>query len=423
MVKRSKIILQSFIRCDVPALIPHFLKHYQAIGVEEFLIVLRAGAANDPRLPVALALMRDNGIEPVGQWFGLRPSLEQMEEFSNLSCSRIGSDDWAISAEINELIECDRFADDPASFRELLHLCEVFGYTFVRGQLVDMVAPDGSLPAIRSDVPLRDQFGIACNISKKMLGVNDHRIIASRGFHRCMAGVRKITSRTRRPWPGMLNVNYFNWDETAIERLSRPLTIRGQKSVLRHNNGFIETLRPSGRLDLTSIDMCGRKSALGQWAISPMLLKFMITHVPLGSDVLELGSGTGTDELGRFYRMYSIEHDKRWLNRSDRTQYINAPLRDGWYDVNLVAQGIAGLCPSVILVDGPPSSVGRGGFGKNLELFVTDGWLIFDDVNRPVDHANYMSVCNRFSHRRNEIYRGPQKSFGVIYPELSSDRK
>jgi hypothetical protein len=46
-----------------------------------------------------------------------------------------------------------------------------------------------------------------------------------------------------------------------------------------------------------------------------------------GSTILELGSGWASGELSKHYRVYSVEHDEKWLDAFD-TNYIYAPLYD-----------------------------------------------------------------------------------------------
>ena len=64
----------------------------------------------------------------------------------------------------------------------------------------------------------------------------------------------------------------------------------------------------------------------GGWAISKTCFDYIRELLPGGKVILELGSGEGTAELAKYYRMYSIENQKEWINKYDST-YIYAPIK------------------------------------------------------------------------------------------------
>ena len=110
--------------------------------------------------------------------------------------------------------------------------------------------------------------------------------------------------------------------------------------------------------------------------------------------------------------MFSIEHDPRFLYRYDST-YIYAPIKDGWYD----SKAIEASKPthySLILVDGPPQSIGRSGFFWNLRLFRKDVPIVFDDVHRSPE----MQLCRRVAEALGRPFTihsaGHNRKFGVI---------
>jgi len=93
------------------------------------------------------------------------------------------------------------------------------------------------------------------------------------------------------------------------------------------------------------------------WSISAHLHNFIGATLPMGSTILELGSGRGTALLASHYGMHSVEHDLRFVGLYD-SSYIHAPIRNGWYDTDV----LRGELPDrydLILVDGPPGKIGR----------------------------------------------------------------
>ena len=113
-----------------------------------------------------------------------------------------------------------------------------------------------------------------------------------------------------------------------------------------------------------------------------IFLQFIKKTIPLGSNIIELGSGHGTRELVKNYKVYSIEQNKKWIGYVPESNYIYAPLKGNWYDPDIIKSNIP-LKYSAILIDGPQGK-GRMGFMENLSLFslLNEVPIIIDDANR-----------------------------------------
>jgi len=152
------------------------------------------------------------------------------------------------------------------------------------------------------------------------------------------------------------------------------------------------------------------KRNLGGWAISEELLYHIEQLVPKGSTILELGSGTGTKELVKNYEVYSIEHNKEWVNFCKDSNYIYAPIREyndySWYDVSILKNTLPKNY-DLIVIDGPPGSIGRIGFLKNIDIFNVRVPIIVDDTNR----IREMELCNSLEELLSK------KASHYIYPE------
>lgn len=155
----------------------------------------------------------------------------------------------------------------------------------------------------------------------------------------------------------------------------------------------------------------------GNESISPELFNYIRELLPDGAAILELGSGEGTGELSKFYKMYSIEHDEKWLNKY-QSSYIYAPLVDGWYDVKILRNHLPKTC-DLILVDGPPAhkekiSKARHGFYRNIRLFNTKVPIIIDDVHRVYDREHLVRL-SKLLKKEPEIFKcKDRKMFGVL---------
>ena len=158
------------------------------------------------------------------------------------------------------------------------------------------------------------------------------------------------------------------------------------------------------------------KKKFGGWAISKELFNWILENLPGGKTILELGSGSGTVELTHHYNVYSIEHDGKWVGRAEKSTYIYAPIVKyagySWYDVEIVREQLPKEY-DLILVDGPPGTIGREGFLNNIELFKTDVPIIIDDSNRPAEARIRDALAERFN-KKVVIFGGAGKESSIL---------
>lgn len=118
------------------------------------------------------------------------------------------------------------------------------------------------------------------------------------------------------------------------------------------------------------------------WMLPEEAFDFLAPRLPnIAGFIVELGSGEGTPRLLAMCpgRLFSVEHDPVYLGRHP-TQYIHAPIVDGWYDAEVLKASLPNQIGAVI-VDGPPSKIGRAGLLSWAHLFGSAAWLV-DDVHR-----------------------------------------
>lgn len=135
----------------------------------------------------------------------------------------------------------------------------------------------------------------------------------------------------------------------------------------------------------------------------------MIRQILPGGTILELGSGEGTGALSEHYKMYSIEHNEKYLNKYN-SLYIYAPIVNGWYKIERLPSDY-----DMILVDGPPSTIApdvRMGFLYNIDLFNYNVPIIFDDVHRQAERRLALLVADKVGRDYREY--GGKKKFAVV---------
>ena len=146
---------------------------------------------------------------------------------------------------------------------------------------------------------------------------------------------------------------------------------------------------------------------------------WILQNLPRGSTMLEFGSGPGTTLFVEKFKVYSIEHDIKYMNVEPRSTYIHAPITTNsnnirWYDEEVVRNFIKDLNYDLILIDGPLGSIGRGGIKNILDVLKTKTIpVIFDDVNRP-EELKLMIEVSQILERKYEIYKGINRSFSIL---------
>lgn len=155
-------------------------------------------------------------------------------------------------------------------------------------------------------------------------------------------------------------------------------------------------------------------SPFGGWAISKQLFDWILEVLPKKSTILELGSGSGTEQLAKHFRMVSVEHDPDFVGIYDST-YIFAPIVNGWYDAAIIGKALSRLSIryDLLLVDGPPNQIGRAGILRHLGLFDLTKPIVLDDVHRAPERR-LLEVLAKRAGRRHKIFSDGVKSFGVL---------
>lgn len=147
------------------------------------------------------------------------------------------------------------------------------------------------------------------------------------------------------------------------------------------------------------------------WVISKKLFEHIREQLSDGSTILELGSGWGSGQLAKHYTVYSVEHDTKWLNQYE-TNYIHAPIKNRWYDTEVLKSQLP-QSYDLLLIDGPPQSIGRSGFLKHLDLFDLSVPIIVDDVHRTTERTILNTLAKQLG-RTPTIVSCGNKKFGIL---------
>lgn len=153
--------------------------------------------------------------------------------------------------------------------------------------------------------------------------------------------------------------------------------------------------------------------SFGGWAISKELFDWILENIPTGSTILELGSGNGTKELVKFYNVYSVEHDIRWVDLVPKSNYIHAPLVDGWYDIEVLKEKLP-ISYDLLLIDGPIGE-NRVNIMRYYDMFNKNVPIIIDDTNRENDKNMSLFLLEKFNKQFTFTVECGDKKFTIIY--------
>jgi len=150
------------------------------------------------------------------------------------------------------------------------------------------------------------------------------------------------------------------------------------------------------------------------FAICEHTFKWILDNIPHGSTIVELGSGTGTAELCKYYNVYSVEDNLTWVNHVKESTYIHAPLKSygeyKWFDESIIKESLP-KDYAFLLVDGPHAN--RVGFHNHTALFKNDIPWLFDDTHAEHNLIEAKLCANKLG-KSYETFQGVVKKYTII---------
>lgn len=168
------------------------------------------------------------------------------------------------------------------------------------------------------------------------------------------------------------------------------------------------------------------------WSISPELYLYLIGNFPKDSTLLEFGSGEGTQELSKHFKMISVEDDEQWVGKYN-SHYIHIPLVEytkelfpkgfehfgednkWWYNPGILKTEFEKTNPQIdlLLVDGPKGY--RGGLIDYIDVFFSgkDIPIIFDDTHDKY-HFKLMELVAEHLNKPYVNFIQGKRGYGII---------
>jgi hypothetical protein len=202
---------------DLP-LLRHFVDHYRALGVTEFLFALHSPTEDHSKLGDARRILEDLEIVPARIWI-----TQQWNTGANASVHRelvehLPEDAWIVTADIDE------FHEFPHALKRFSKTLEEAGQNVTRGRLTERVAGDFRLHAIRDHPNIQSQFPV-----ETYFGIgNPGKIILHRNFILTEPGHHSVDAQSKHCavyYPDILKVGHFKWFEGVGDKFTDPALI------------------------------------------------------------------------------------------------------------------------------------------------------------------------------------------------------
>jgi hypothetical protein len=198
-------------------LLPYYLAHYRALGVQRFVTACEPDALDrSGALARLLAAQPDVTVVDLPKWFRRSGVAGMIEEEVR---PRVASaQDWLIPADLDELNQY------PCGLRELIEELDQNRETHVMGQLRDRLAHDGvlaeALPFERG-VPLWEQYPLEADVTGRIVRGRRDKVLLSRGdlaWSGGHHGLRESTNNAPYAYPGI--AHHFKWRSGLLRVLA-----------------------------------------------------------------------------------------------------------------------------------------------------------------------------------------------------------
>jgi hypothetical protein len=237
-------------------LVPHFVQHYRALGVDEFWIGVHRGSF------IAADLMRRlDGVRCRIGWIEGPVFGGQVDaDFRNRFRHDLPPDEWIVVADLDEFVTIEGVANLP-DYLSGVQADSLWGW------LRDRVAVEGIIPStIHADRPISDQFPWACRLTEMVVrGIPSKRCLARAGVP-IIAGHHAGNANvpvTDQPHPGLV-VDHYRWCGPFRYSLKARIENRPQSPEYRNLRTYLD--RHRWRINLLDDAL---QPALVGWANKP----------------------------------------------------------------------------------------------------------------------------------------------------------
>lgn len=154
---------------------------------------------------------------------------------------------WAVA-------DLDEFHQYPLPLPKLIKAAETRGSDHVLGTMVDRLAADGSLPAVRTG-DLWRQYPCVAKLTQNLLGGVVQKVMLVKGRGKLGTGHHWLWEGRPAPERGL--VHHFKWNNRVLERLEERLAVFNRQRIpwAIESKRFLDFWREQGKFDLKAPDL------------------------------------------------------------------------------------------------------------------------------------------------------------------------
>ncbi|MGD0558517.1 MAG: glycosyltransferase family 2 protein [Streptosporangiaceae bacterium] len=236
------------------------IAHYRGLGVESFHLTRHIESFDDPEFQRAQDVLTRHGLAFAAVHQG--PWDEDLNAYLIRAQMRRHPSDWWVVADLDEFHVYERPLTD------IIAACEAGGYDYVMGALLDRVAADGSLPALKPAASIWAQYPLAGLVTLRVPRAGTSKATLARGdVHLHLGQHGAQTGRQLPAAQAFAQVHHFKWTDSVLPRLTQridayssgdwyltyPATTDESRRILKHleANG--------GRIDVTAEELALRR--------------------------------------------------------------------------------------------------------------------------------------------------------------------
>lgn len=224
----TRIVLNSLIGGTNISIIPHFIKYYKCIGVDDFYITVNVPDGRYDILMNILDILDIYSIKPLNIWIGhFNNHIKGC--FMKSATEKCLKDDWILRA------DQDEFADFEIELKDMVKKCEENGHLYIEGVRIERMTSDGTLPIIEEESDIFQLFPVKCLIKKGYGYWARKKIVLSKrevkvhegGFHGLDVDSGVFKS------PDILDINHFRWGADILADWERRILTFPKKVSFR----------------------------------------------------------------------------------------------------------------------------------------------------------------------------------------------
>jgi len=215
-IQEKKVRLCSVMgeRVDI---LPHFIKHYKKLGVNEFHIIVHVPFQNHPFYQIATKALKKERLKAHSFYFGSCNGKICTQLLNNIK--KHYPNDWFLIA------DQDEFQLYPKEIRKIIKDCERDNKNFVTGCFLDRVSDNGKLLELKENVSIWKQFPICGFLSFPLCEANPYKITLCKGKILLSEGQHSVDTGGQYPVTNELvsQVHHFKWTKCFKERFQKRL--------------------------------------------------------------------------------------------------------------------------------------------------------------------------------------------------------